>query len=157
MIQCVRDLDLTFKSNGLHALLGWIYIVMVAHILHASRLIYKKNTVKLRLFCFVFIVRTYGLYGVIFGEFSGTKKTIILGCFCWKKRWFWWGKRSWLLGLYCVEATSIMSVIRVVELTKRDGFRMMAISVNRKTSLTMVATLKGEEEEDGDFWLPCSV
>lgn len=67
------------------------------------------------------------------------------------------GKRLWLLGLYCVEATSIMFVIRVVELTKRDGFRMMAISVNRKTSLTMVATIGGEEEEDGDLWLPCSV
>jgi hypothetical protein len=34
---------------------------------------------------------------------------------------------------------------------------MMAISVNRKTSLTMVATIGGEEEEDGDLWLPCSV
>jgi hypothetical protein len=44
MIQCVRDLDLTFKSNGLHALSGRIYIVMVAHVLHASRLICKKKT-----------------------------------------------------------------------------------------------------------------
>jgi hypothetical protein len=62
MIQCVRDLDLTFKSNGLHALSGRIYIVMVAHVLHASRLICKKkNTAKLRLFCFVFIVGTYRL------------------------------------------------------------------------------------------------
>lgn len=53
MIQCVRDLDLTFKSNGLHALSCRIYIVMVAHVLHASRLICKKKKTQQNLDSFV--------------------------------------------------------------------------------------------------------
>jgi len=156
MIQCVRDLDLTFKSNGLHALSGRIYIVMVAHVLHASRLICKKKTQQ-NLDSFVLYLLLELIDSKVWFFVSLVReKTIIVGCFCWKKRWFW-GEKVVVAGLYCVEATSIMFVIRVVELTKRDGFRMMAISVNRKTSLTMVATIGGEEEEDGDLWLPCSV
>jgi len=61
----------------------------------------KKNTVKLELFCFVLVAVTYGVLGVIFGEFRKEKDYnfgFISRFFFLNKRKFWLGKRVMVVG-----------------------------------------------------------